>query len=110
MPRDFSIASADSNEAVELNAYNAALYELGFRWHWDTDTYRQLFARQAGADESIHHYLSTRQPHLLRAYDAAFLVQIIREKKAQHAARIAATGTCRQHFDWAQALGGEIGA
>ncbi|MDB5764166.1 MAG: hypothetical protein JWQ21_3161, partial [Herminiimonas sp.] len=31
---------ADAAEDIDLNAYNAAFYELGLRWHWDADTYR----------------------------------------------------------------------
>jgi hypothetical protein len=60
--------------------------------------------------EGIDHYLQTRQPHLLRAYDAPFLIQAIEDKKAQHAKRSSsAAHGCRQ-FDWAQTVGGEIGA
>ena len=31
---------------VERNAYNAAFYELGLRWHWDSDTYDQLLSNE----------------------------------------------------------------
>ena len=104
-------SNADSPDALELNAYNAAFYELGFRWHWDAETYRALCSRNTSAAESIHHYLSARQPHLLKAYDAAFLVQVIQEKKACHVKRMDdGNGACRLHFDWAQAVGCEIGA
>ena len=30
------------HEELDRNAYNAAFYELGFRWHWDRETYDQL--------------------------------------------------------------------
>jgi len=104
------VSSSCSHEDLELNAYNAAFYELGFRWFWDRETYRELFSRDAPAAENIRHDLSTRRPHLLKAYDAAFLVQVIAEKKAQYVARNATSeGACR-HFDWAQAIGCEIGA
>jgi len=104
------VSSSSSHDDLELNAYNAAFYELGFRWFWDRETYRELFSRNAPAAENIHHYLRTRQPHLLKAYDAAFLVLVITDKKAYYAARDASSsGACR-HFDWTQALGCEIGA
>ena len=36
MVNDFAILNL--NEEMERNAYNAAFHELGFRWHWDSDT------------------------------------------------------------------------
>jgi hypothetical protein len=36
-----SYRSADPAE-IDRNAYNAAFYELGLRWHWDIDTYNEL--------------------------------------------------------------------
>jgi hypothetical protein len=67
---------------LERNAYNTAFCELGFSWQWDSDTYHRLLHLNANAGECIRHYLETQQPHLLKAYDAAFLVDIIQEKKA----------------------------
>ena len=32
------------NDEIERNAYNAAFYELGFRWHWDSHTYYELLS------------------------------------------------------------------
>ncbi|WP_372526074.1 hypothetical protein [Piscinibacter sp.] len=98
-------------DEMERNAYNAAFYELGFRWHWDHDTYFELQRHSPHATERIHHYLETRQPHLLRAYDPAFLVGVIEEKKAIHRKQVAAPGAMVSgYFDWAQTLGSEIGA
>ena len=59
-------------DEIERNAYNAAFYELGFRWYWDSDTYQELSARSEHAAERLRHYLETRQAHLLTAYDAEF--------------------------------------
>jgi hypothetical protein len=99
------------HDEMELNAYNAAFYELGFRWHWDRDTYFDLLRRSANAAERIRHYLETFQPHLLKAYDAAFLVDAIQQKKAEHRTRRTAHETRMPHyFDWSQALGSELGA
>ena len=99
------------NDEVERNAYNAAFYELGFRWHWDRHTYHELLGHGQDAGQRICHYLQTRQPHLLKSYDAEFLVEIIERKKAQHVQRCAAPGAAAaRYFDWAQAQGCELGA
>ena len=95
------------HDEMERNAYNAAFYELGFRWHWDSDTYDQLLQVSANAAERIRRYLETWQPHLLKAYDAAFLVDLIQEKKVA----LRRSGTVPSgHFNWAEALGRELGA
>jgi hypothetical protein len=98
------------SEEIERNAYNAAFYELGFRWYWDSNTYYELLGQSQDAAERISHYLQTRQPHLLKAYDAAFLVEVIQQKKAQHIQRCAAPGAAAsRYFDWAQSPGCELG-
>ena len=103
-----SIQDESGRAELERNAYNAAFYELGFRWHWDSATYDELAHRSANEADRIRHYLSARQPHLLKAYDADFLVELIRQKQAQHRSR---GGSERaRHFDWSQALSGELGA
>jgi hypothetical protein len=95
---------------MELNAYNAAFYDLGLRWHWDRDTYTDLLRRGANAADRIRHYLETRQPHLLRSYDAAFLTDAI-EKKAQELKqrRTSPDSICTSYFDWSQAAAAELG-
>jgi hypothetical protein len=72
------------NTAIEIDrhAYNAAFYELGLRWCWDEDTWRDLNA--IGCEDSrIKTYLQKHQSHLLTAYDADFLVSVIKEAKAR---------------------------
>ena len=99
----------DSGVDLERNAYNAAFYELGFRWHWDSATYDDLARRSANEADRIRHYLSAQQPHLLKAYDAEFLVELIRQKQLQHRSRN--VGAQARNFDWSQAsLSGELGA
>jgi hypothetical protein len=88
-------------------AYNAAFYELGLRWHWDCETWSALTCR--GAD-CVRHYLETEQPHLLRAYDAAFLVEAIERAKAGQRRIAGNRGMASAPFDWAQARGCELGA
>ena len=51
----------------ELNAYNAAFYELGLRWHWDSATYEALLSLGGDGPTRVRHYLQTQQPQLLRA-------------------------------------------
>ena len=65
-------ASSDT-DPVRRHAYNAAFEELGLSWHWDAATYDRLQADGRG----VRSYLETEQAHLLRAYDADFLVQAI---------------------------------
>jgi hypothetical protein len=99
------------HDEMELNAYNAVFYELGFRWHWDRDTYFGLLRRSTDAAERIRHYLETHQPHVLKAYDAAFLVELIQQKKVEHRKRGDVSETrAPSHFDWSQTLGRELGA
>ena len=95
---------------MERNAYNAAFHELGFRWHWDSETYDQLVRQCSNAGQRIHQYLETRQPHLLKAYDAAFLVGVIQEKKALLGKRNTASGAASGYFNWAESHGCELGA
>jgi len=89
------------HEELERNAYNAAFYELGLHWHWDSQTYSALMRLQPEA--RIRHYLETEHPHLLQAYDADFLAAAIHERKREHKP---CTG---RSFDWAQAAGWELG-
>src|SRR5262245_28485562 len=102
---------AGTHDEFEREAYNAAFYELGLRWHWDGDTYQQLQRAGDLPATRLRHYLETRQGHLLRAYDAEFLVNAIEQTKAAARARHdqqrqAPAGMARR-FDWAQSLGRE---
>lgn len=56
--------------------YHAAIDELGLEWQWDPETYGQ------GAD-GLRAYLQKEQPHLLRVYDADFLVQAVESTLAR---------------------------
>jgi hypothetical protein len=99
----------DSGVDLERNAYNAAFYELGLRWHWDSATFDELRRQGSSEAERIHRYLSAHQPHLLKAYDAGFLVELIQQKQAQHRSRNSGTQASRS-FDWSQTNSGELGA
>ena len=93
-----------THEEIQRNAYNAAFYELGLRWHWDSETYVELQRHSAEPGVRIRHYLETRHPHLLKAYDADFLAAAIERCKSSE--RPCAP---QRHFDWAQAALSQVG-
>jgi hypothetical protein len=81
------------------HAYNAAFEELGLPWHWDGATFARL---QAGGREGVRTYLQTEQAHLLRAYEAEFLVDAIETAKARyHAGMTAGAQHPAAHPGWA---------
>jgi hypothetical protein len=105
-----ALRNPDSRDELELNAYNAAFYELGLRWHWDQATYERLQLRATDAKGRLSSYLGDHHPHLLRAYDIDFLSAAIEEKKARVLASSTASGSPSGHFDWAHSRGAELGA
>ena len=105
------LQSQQRQDDLQRDAYNAAFYELGFSWYWDRDTYEELMQRASDASQRIRLYLESRQPHLLRAYDADFLVATIEAAKSQHARRgTAAAFASSAGVDWAQLSGCQVGA
>jgi hypothetical protein len=96
----------DSQE-MECNAYNAAFYELGLRWHWDRHTFAELQSKSCER-ERLRAYLQTHQAHLLRAYDVEFLIDAIEAKKADLS--VTASRHASPYFDWAQSRAVELGA
>lgn len=70
----------DGITEADRQAYNAAFDELGLNWHWDRITYACLPAR---GREGLRAYLQKEQAHLLRAYEADFLVNAIETAKAR---------------------------
>jgi hypothetical protein len=105
------INSESARNAVDLHrdAYNAAFYELGLKWHWDADIYQSILPRTQENDR-LRNYLETHHPHLLKAYDAGFLVNAIQETKARcYDAMAAAHGSNDSHINWAEIQKAEIG-
>lgn len=70
---------------VDRHALNFAFSEMELGWFWDEKTYADLHARAAGRDP-VRAWVEDRQPHLLSAYDADFLVGAIRSIQARCAA------------------------
>jgi len=94
---------------VDRSAFNAAFYELGLRWHWDSRTYESL-AAQPCERSRVRSYLEGEQPHLLRAYDADVLTDAIITAKARLQAALArCPSSALPSFDWTDARWGEVG-
>jgi hypothetical protein len=64
----------------ERHAFNVAFSELDLCWHWDEQTWSELQALPS-EDDRLRAYLRSRHGHLLKAYDADFLVDAIRSTK-----------------------------
>ena len=92
-----------TNDTHAHDAYNAAFYELGLRWHWDRETYAALARHSDDLQARIRHYMETQQPHLLAAYDPAFLAAAIHERVLRH------KPCAHRRFDWALAAAREVG-
>ncbi len=73
---------------IDRSAFNAAFYELGLRWHWDSETYASLAVLPCER-EQVSTYLEREQRHLLRAYDAEFLTDAILDAKRRRRVALA---------------------
>ena len=94
-------SSTDQAAQADRHAYNAAFEELGLTWHWDAHTYERLQAATRGR-ESVRMYLETEQSHLLRAYEADFLVNAIETAKARcYAGMTGLRAHTGSHVTWA---------
>jgi hypothetical protein len=69
------------NEAL-LSAYNAAFSDLGLRFRWSQATL-DFFDDVSNELVRITAYIERFHSHLLSAYDADFLAQLIFERKNQ---------------------------
>lgn len=76
----------DEMNDAQRHAYNAAFDELGLNWQWDATTYARV--RSRGRD-GLRSYLEGEHAHLLRAYEADFLVNAIESAKARCQAEVA---------------------
>lgn len=73
---------------AELAAYNHAFCELELPWRWDAATLMQLKSLATDCD-LVGTYVERNQAHLLRAYEKAFLRDLVlsaRDRYQQDAA------------------------
>jgi hypothetical protein len=84
-------AAIDRTANAEVDAYNAAFDELGLEWHWDRATLAEL-AAIAGDKARVRAYVTRHHPHLLTAYDADFIGELVAKTKAEQAGRPASAG------------------
>lgn len=78
----FDHTTVNHTDETHRHAYNAAFHELGLNWRWDAATHARL-QMQAHGRADVRTYLETEQSHLLRAYEADFLVNAIETEKAR---------------------------
>lgn len=92
-------------DAAELDAYNGAFWDLGFRWQWDASLYREL-CDIAGEQERVRGYITRHHSHLLAAYDADALARVIVENKRRRLAvmQAARAAGCRSELSCAGML------
>lgn len=76
--------AGDRTANAEVDAYNAAFDELGFEWHWDRATLAEL-AAIAGDKARVRAYVTRHHPHLLTAYDADFIGELVATTMARQA-------------------------
>lgn len=79
-------AANDTSLETHRHAYNAAFHHLDMNWHWDAATFGRV---QAQGRAGLRAYLESEQAHLLRAYSADFLVEVIEQTKARCLAAMA---------------------
>jgi len=69
--------------AAELASYNHAFAELELPWRWDAALLAQLKSMAAEGD-LVGAYVERNQAHLLRAYEKAFLCDLVYSARARH--------------------------
>ncbi len=80
-----AVATANETLDAELTAYNRAFCELELPWCWDAGTFRQLLSIAADRD-LVGTYVERNQAHLLRAYEKAFLRDLVQTTRERHRA------------------------
>ncbi len=108
---DLSFLHTDTSDQADAQrqAYNAAFYELGLRWHWDSNDYDcQMCVESQRAH--LRRYLENRHPHMLRVYDADFLVDAIQVTMARCLENAKAQGGATAAMtNWAVFQHGDVG-
>ncbi|MDE1179747.1 hypothetical protein [Paraburkholderia sp.] len=75
--------SMHTADDAQLVAFNAAFSDLGLRFRWDKETLDALNAFDCDASR-VTAYIERHHAHLLKAYDAEFLAQLILHKKSEY--------------------------
>ncbi|MDB5897237.1 MAG: hypothetical protein JWP22_2969 [Ramlibacter sp.] len=65
-----------TSESLKPSPYTAAFEELGLSWEWDPATH-------GAGREGLRAYLQRERPHLLRAYEADFLIEAVESTRAR---------------------------
>lgn len=81
LPADTTASRCD--DEYHLTAYNSAFTELGLRFRWDAGMYRWL-CRIECEKTRVARYIEEHHAHLLKAYSADFLSQLIFDKKNEY--------------------------
>lgn len=83
--------TSQPDREMQLAAYNAAFAELGLRFRWDM----QMFDWLCGIEcekTSVARYIEDFHAHLLKAYEASFLSELIFDKKSEYMRAMAGAG------------------
>ena len=106
----FQAGKQEAIEAADIHrdAYNAAFYELGLKWHWDETVYENVLSTHQERERLLG-YLKTHQTHLLSAYDPEFLVAAIETTKARWYDALLSSGTSSR-VNWAEFQQAQVGA
>lgn len=104
-----STPRATDGAELDRHAFNLTFYDLGLRFHWDSDTYDDLCARAADAHARTLLYLTNAQAHLLKAYDPAFLVDAIVSRMQKLRDSVGDRAPQSLAFDGAESCRGELG-
>jgi hypothetical protein len=76
-------ATANDPLDAELAAWNQAFCELELPWRWDAPTFRHL--KTIAADQDlVGTYVERNQAHLLRAYEKAFLRELVHSARDRY--------------------------
>jgi hypothetical protein len=99
-----------ASAAAQRNAFNAAFYELGLRWHWDDECYACALCEE-DQRAYLRRYVQAEQPHMLRVYDMEFLVNAILTVKGRHLAGAAVADALNPavSVNWAALQQREVG-
>jgi hypothetical protein len=99
-----------ASAAAQRNAFNAAFYELGLRWHWDEECYVCALCEE-DQRAYLRRYVQEEQAHMLRVYDVDFLANAIITVKQRHLAGAAVADALQPEVavNWAALQQREVG-